>query len=629
MATSEKPRFLQLNLPARRVVIERRSEGVLVLRSPVALDAYPRKISDRIFATAAHDPTRLLLAQRMHSGDWRRLSYGDAVAMINALGESLLSRDLGRDRPIAMLSGSSIEHASLAFAALHVGIPYASITPAYSLLSDDFAKLRHVMNLLTPGLVFVDDCDRYARAIAAAVPPGTEIVAVNGADRSLPCTHFSSLLTTERSARVADAAGAVQADDVAKFLFTSGSTGMPKAVTVTHRMWCADQQMFLQAMPFLGEKPPVFVDWLPWHHTSGGNQSIGMTLYLGGSLYIDEGKPTREGIAETIRNLREIQPTAYFSAPKGFAEIMPFLRADDAFAKRFFSAISMFFYSGASLSRPLLAEMNELSQRTIGLRVPVMSAYGATETAPFALIANWPSERTGLAGLPLPGTEIKLVPFEGKYEVRVKGPIVTPGYWRQPELTAKLFDDEGYLCLGDSLSFVDDGRPEEGLAFEGRIAEDFKLTTGTWVNVGRLRDRFLKEAGLIARDVVIVGENRDQIGALVFLSAHDAEDLLGRGTLGMAELAAAPKLRAHFQDVLDALRAEATGSSNLIAFAVLMPCEPSPEAGEITDKGSISQRNVVKNRRDLIDLAYDDPRGAGALIAGESAGVKIPRRSTG
>jgi len=607
-------RYLKLNLPEPAVSVERRADDSLLLRSPEPLLPYPDRITDRLFQTAAEAPDRTVIAQRVAGADWRRVSYGEAAGLVRRLAQALRRRGLSAERPLIMLSGSSIEHALLAFAALHAGVPYASVTPAYALLSSDYAKLRHVVQLLTPGLVFVQDAAPFARAIEAAIPDGTEVVTVSEAS-AIAATPFGLLLG---EGDIADETlGRALPDDIAKFLFTSGSTGLPKAVTVTHSMWCANQQMFIQAMPFLAEKPPVFVDWLPWHHTSGGNQTIGMTLYLGGTLYIDDGKPTREGMAETVRNLRELSPTACFSVPKGFAELMPRLAADPELARHFFSSIQCFFYSGAALPPSLLAEMDRLSERAIGLRVPVLSAYGATETAPFSLVANWPSERPGLAGLPMPGVTAKLVPFGDKYEVRVAGPLLTPGYWRQPELTAKLFDSEGFLCLGDSLTFVDPQQPEKGLAFSGRISEDFKLTTGTWVNVGQLRDRFLRETGLVVRDIVVTGENRDEVGALVFLSAQECGDMLGQPDMPLADMARHPELRAHLRRVLDTLAAKSTGSSTFIARATVLPEEPSAAAGEVTDKGSIGQRATLANRDEIVEALYSDPQAVDAMMAGE------------
>lgn len=607
-----KPLYVALDVPAPAVEVERGDGGVLVLRSPDPLRDYPDRLTDRLFQTAAAHPERVLIAQRGDGGDWRRVTYGEAARLVRRIAAGLRRRALGPDRPIAILSGSSIEHGLLTFAALHAGVPYASVTPAYSLLSTDFAKLRHVVNLLTPGLIFVQDAASFAKAIADSVTIDTEIVAAKG-DLPRGVTAFDDLLAEP----VEDEADASQPgpDDIAKFLFTSGSTGMPKAVVVTHRMWCSNQQMFIQTMPFLGERPPVFVDWLPWHHTSGGNQTIGMTLYLGGTLYIDEGKPTREGMAETVRNLQDVAPTACFSVPKGFAELMPRLAADPELAKRFFSSVSVFFYSGAALPPPLLEQMDTLSERSIGRRVPVMSAYGATETSPFSLIANWPSERPGLAGLPMPGVDAKLVPFGEKFEVRVAGPHVTPGYWRQPDLTAKLFDEEGYLCLGDSVAFLDAARPELGLAFSGRIAEDFKLTSGTWVNVGQLRDRFLRENGLVVRDIVVTGENMDEIGALIFLSPQEAADLVGDAALPLGALAEHPKILAHIQSALDTLAAQSTGSSTYLARALILPDEPLAAAGEVTDKGSIGQRATLTNRRTLVEAMYGEPESVRTLRA--------------
>jgi feruloyl-CoA synthase len=594
-----------LALGPRDMVWQRRDDGTLLMRSADPLSPHVDRLTDRLFETAVAHPDRVLIARRENgTGEWVRVTYGEAAPRIRAMARALHARGLSAERPVVMLSGSSIEHALLAFGALVAGIPYASVTPAYALLDKTHEKLRHVLKLLTPGLVFVQEAAPFAAALAH-VAPGTEIV--QGAD-------IAGL------AAAGDDPAPPAPDDIAKFIFTSGSTGLPKAVTITHRMWAANQQMFLQAFPFLGETPPVFTDWLPWHHVSGNNQVIGMTLFLGGSLWIDDGKPLRELMPLTVRNLRDVPPSACFSVPKGFAELVPYLRQDADFARAFFGAVSMFFYSGASLAAQLQADLHALSEAAIGRRVPVFSAYGATETGPFALVANWESARTGLAGLPMAGVELKLAPLGGKFEARLRGPNITPGYWRDPERTASAFDDEGYLRLGDSLGLVDPDDPASGLAFEGRIAEDFKLSTGTWVNLGRLRDQFLTLAGLTARDIVLAGENRDSIGGLVFLSEQDAGDLVRmsgqatNGAPGLADLATHPAIRAHFQRVVDQLAALSTGSSTRIAWVQIMPDLPDPLTGEVTDKGSISQAGVLKSRAELIADLYHDPAAKGALL---------------
>ncbi|MGX1305434.1 feruloyl-CoA synthase [Amorphus suaedae] len=607
--------FRPLDLAVIDVDAETRPDGATLLRSRQPLETYPTCLTARLLEGGRHFPDRVFIAERRAgTRGWRRLTYGEAAQAIQCVGAALLARGLTSETPIAILSGAGIDHAVLAYAAQHVGIPYAPVNPAYSLLAGGQAKLAHVLAKLTPGLIFCDDIASYAEAIAGAAPTGCEVVASNPGNGD--ATPFSTLLATPVSAAVGRAADAIRPDTVAKILFTSGSTGVPKGVINTHRMLTSAQQMFAQALPFVAGRPPVLVDWLPWHHTSGGNQILGMVPYLGGSLYVDPGKPTAEGMAITVDSLKDVAPTAYFTVPKGLAELIVYLRDDPAFARRFFGSVEFVFYSGAALSDPVLEAFDRLSVGAVGFRTPVMSAYGATETAPFSLIANWPSETTGLAGLPLPGVTLKLVPSQGKYEARVKGPNVMPGYWREPELTRAAFDDEGYYCSGDALAPLSDD-PGRGLRFDGRLAEDFKLSTGTWVNVGGLREAFLARAGLAAQDVVLVGEGKDGVGAIVFL-APDACGALTGGRVSSHELAASnPLVRDHFQSVLDDLAGRATGSSTFVGRAILQASPPSPEQGEVSDKGSLNARRIVENRPQELEALFAAAPDRRVLLAGK------------
>jgi feruloyl-CoA synthase len=583
------PRYRSVALGPREVDVEPRADGSILLRSPVALGSYPRKITDCLVRAAREHPDRVFLAMRSSAREWRTLRYRDALAAVRRIAAGLLARGLSQERPIAILSGSSIEHALLALAAMHVGIPFAPVSPAYSLASADLARLRHVLELLTPGLVFAQSGTAFARALGQAVAADAEIVLEEQPPAGRPATSFAELSSATDSAAVDAASEQVGPDSIAKVLFTSGSTGFPKGVINTQRMLCANQQMFLESLPLIAAQPPVLVDWLPWHHTSGGNQILGLTLYHAGTLHIDEGRPLPDAIGATVRNLREIAPTLYFTVPRGYAELIPHLKADRALRERFFSRVSMFYYSGASLPQSVVAQLDEVAVEACGERIPMLCGYGSTETAPFALCANWLTERSGLAGLPVPGVELKLAPQGAKLEARVRGPNVMPGYWREPERTRAVFDEEGFLLTGDALAWVDARDPTRGLAFDGRLAEDFKLTTGTWVSTGALRARLIAASPLI-QDAVITGEGRDEVGALIF--------------------PASPRLVEELQSALDRLAAESTGTSTFVARALILEEPPNAAAGEITDKGSINQRAVLAHRARQVEELYRDPPGA-------------------
>lgn len=601
--------FRQVPFGRAETELTRYPDGTIVMRSPEPLGQYPRCLTERLVHWAIHAPDRIFLAQRDASGDWRRLTYAESLTRIRAIGQSLLDRGLSAERPVAILSDNDIEHALLALAAQHVGIPSAAISPAYSLVSTDFGKLRHVLGVLQPGLVFAADGNRFAKAISAVVAEDVEIVVTGNADliAGRPVTPFAMLEAAVVTPKVDIAHAAIGPDTVAKLLFTSGSTGMPKGVINTQRMLCSNQQMIVQSLPVFGAEPPVFIDWLPWNHTFGGNHNIGITLYNGGTLYLDDGKPVPSLIERTVRNLREIAPTVYFNVPKGFEMLLPYLRAEKQLRETFFSRLKMIFYAGAALPQHVWTALEEIAVETIGERIPIISGLGATETAPFALCANWPVDRSGIIGLPVPGQELKLVPNGQKLEVRVRGPNVTPGYWRLEEVSAKSFDEEGYYKMGDAAKFIDPERPEKGLLFDGRISEDFKLTSGTWVSVGPLRARFIAHFAPYVRDVVIAGHDRDDLAALVFIDVENCRGLCPDVAAGdVAAISGDARVRAKFMELLAGFAAQATGSASKIDRLVLVDELPSLDVGEVTDKGSINQRAVLDHRKALVDDLYAD-----------------------
>jgi feruloyl-CoA synthase len=595
-----------VRLGPRDVVSARRSDGTILLTSPHTLAPYPAKLTERLEYWAAAAPARTFLAQRATSG-WRKLSYGETLACVRRIGAALLQRDLSPEHPLVILSGNDIEHALIALAAMYVGIPYAPVSPAYALISNDFAKLKSIIALLTPGLVFAADGETYARAIAAAVPADAEIVVTRNPLRGT--TLFETLLAPTAT----DAADAAHArtgpDTIAKFLFTSGSTGTPKAVINTQRMCCANQAMILSQLAFFADEPPVIVDWAPWHHTAGGNHNFGFVLYNGATLYIDEGKPAPGAIETTVANLREIATNWYFTVPKGYEALLPYLRADARLRETFFSKLKVLWFAGAALSQLVFDEMQALALAACGERIMFLTGLGATETAPMAMARMWQSQDSTNMGVPVPGVELKLVASHGKLEARVRGPNVTPGYWRQGDLTAQAFDAEGFYKLGDALKFEDAEDARAGLLFDGRVAEDFKLATGTWVNVGPLRARLLQALEPYARDVVIAGADRNEIGALIFPNLDACRKLAGGGDL-TGDVRVRDELRAR----LTAFAATSTGSSNRVCRAMLLAEPPSLDAGEMTDKGSINQRAVLSRRADLLAELYAAAPSARVLL---------------
>ncbi|NPU23199.1 feruloyl-CoA synthase [Bradyrhizobium sp. LMG 8443] len=607
-------RAISFNDPV--VNVERRDDGTIYLRPTQPLGDYPLRITDRLHHFAKTTPQRVFMAERVGPEGWRELSYATLLAASRHIASGLLARGLSPDRPVMILSGNSIDHALVAFGSLYAGVPFCPVSPAYSLVSRDYGKLAYLMKLLTPGLVFVDDADKFADALIANVPEGTEIVASFGSVPGRKITMLADLIASPLFAGLDAVHDKIGPDTIAKFLLTSGSTGNPKAVINTQRMICANQVMIRETLAFLKDEPPVIIDWLPWNHTFGGNHNIGLTLFNGGSMYLDQGKPVPGGIEETVRNLREISPTVYFNVPKGYESLLPYFREDPGLRKTFFSRLHAMFFSGAALAPHVWNELDELSVAETGTRVPMLTGLGSTETAPFFMSVNPRTSRSGHVGLPVPGNEAKLVPNNGKMEVRAKGPNVTPGYWRLPEVSAAAFDSEGYYQMGDALKPVDPNDFNAGFDFDGRVAEDFKLASGTWVSVGPLRARFVAACAPLARDVIIAGINRDEIAAIVVLDLDGCR--LINPTLPMDDLAATaadPLIVAAFRERFAKFQGTATGSSTRITRAVLLGVPLSIDKGEVTDKGSINQRAVLENRKDLIERIYAATPGDDIILA--------------
>jgi feruloyl-CoA synthase len=601
MSASSPTPVREISLAPTEVIVDRKPDGTIYVRSKMTLGDYPARMTDRLDYWAKNTPDQTFIAQRTKEGPWRKLTYAQAAAGARQIGQALVKRGLSPHRPIAILSGNDLEHALLGLGAMYAGVPFAPISTAYSLVSTDFGKLKHIFSKLTPGMVFAADGEQYARAIRTVMPADAELVCT---DNPLPgATIFSDLMREPAGAELEEANARIGPDTVFKILFTSGSTGMPKGVIYTHRVWVSNQEMVRECWHFLQDEPPVILEWLPWNHTFAGSKDFGMILYNGGTLYLDEGKPVPGAFEETIRNLREIAPTIVLNVPKGYEAIIPYLRKDPALRQQYFSKLKALFYAGAGISQEVWDALQELSIQACGERILMLSGLGSTETGPFALWVGKDVRRAGECGVPAPGMELKLVPSGRKLEARVRGPNVTPGYWNELELTRNAFDEEGFYKLGDALQFVDEADPNKGFMFDGRIAEDFKLSTATWVSTGPLRVNFLAHFAPYAKEVVIAGPDRDYIGVLVFPDI-DACRELSPAPGSASELLARPEVRAKFHERMVSMARESTGSSNRVVRAIVLDVPPSIDAHELTDKGSISQRAVLENRADVVDELY-------------------------
>jgi feruloyl-CoA synthase len=607
---------LSLFAPPRIRVEEPRpgalSDG-LVLRSAETLADYPVTVVHSLREQARADPGHLLVAERQRdpASGWRGCGYGAAVAAADSIGQALLDRGLGPDRPLLVLSGNSVDHLLVTLGAMTAGVPVAPVSVAYSLQSRDHARLRAITELISPGAVFAEDADRFGPALDSlgAVPAVVSAGSRPGAE------PLADLLATAPGPALEAAFAALGPDAVAKILFTSGSTGAPKGVLNTHRMLAANQQMIRQAWPFLADERPVIVDWLPWSHTFGGNHNVNMMLTAGGTLYIDGGRPAPGQFGPTIANLTDVPPTIYFNVPAGYAQLVPALEDDPAFAARFFSRLRLMFNAAAALPEGLRGRLAAVAQRTAGRPIPVTGSWGATETAPAVTSAHYDYRAARCIGVPLPGAEVKLAVTEDAYEIRVKGPMVTPGYFARPDLTAAAFDSGGYYRTGDAVVLADPGNPDAGLIFRGRVAEDFKLATGTFVRVGAVRTALLSAVPVLA-DAVLAGENRDYLSVLAWLNAAEAGKLLGEDLQPGAGLVRHESLHAHLARAL-AAHNDTAGSSARIERLVVMAEPASLDAGEITDKGYVNQRKVLVRRAELVEMLYADPVPDGVIVAGK------------
>jgi feruloyl-CoA synthase len=594
------PKFRPLKFGVTRVSLRDGEPGTRYLQADQALQAFPDRLTDRLQHWAHTKPHQTFMARRVKNtdgtlGDWRHITYAQAWQTARSIAQSVIDRGLSAERPVVILSENSLEHALLALGCLIAGVPFVPTSPPYSLVSVDYDKLKHVLRTVTPGLVFASDA-RYAKAIAATVGEDMEVVMCEGDVPGRTVTAFDSLCATTATPAVDAAMAATGPDTIAKFLFTSGSTKLPKAVINTNRLWCANQQQMAQSMPVLAEQELVLVDWLPWNHTFGGNHNFGMTVFHGGTLYIDDGKPTPALMHETLRNLREIAPTVYFNVPTGFEAIAHAMQNDDQLRKTLLSRVQMFFYAGAALAQPIWDSLYASQEREVGERIVMGTGLGMTESGPFGIFVTNPFVQAGDLGVPTPGLELKLVDTDGKTEVRYRGPNITPGYWRNAQETTGAFDEEGFFKTGDAVKWIDESDEHLGLKFDGRIAEDFKLATGTFVSVGPLRAKIIAAGAPYIQDAVLTGINLKEVGAMIFptpavraLSGLSADAPL-------AEVLGSAPVQAKFQEIVNTLALSATGSANRIARMCLLAEPPTIDKGEITDKGSINQRSVLAHR---------------------------------
>ncbi|WP_020656050.1 feruloyl-CoA synthase [Massilia niastensis] len=586
--------------------VTRRADGAIFVDSPTPLEPARRCIGEYLELWAQTAPERDFLVERAPGGNWTAITYSQTRDKVYRIATWLLTHAADRSRPLVVLSDNSIEHGLLMLACMHIGMPYSGISPAYSLVSKDHAKIKTLIARLEPAVLYVADPGPYTAALNAIEGLHDALLVVGSAGQERPgATRFLDLLAHVDEQQVRSAFEVIGPDTVAKILFTSGSTSSPKGVINTQRMLTASQQAKAQVWPFLAETPPVLLDWLPWNHTFGGNHNFNLILAHGGTLYLDSGKPVPGLFDASLANLRDVAPTLYLNVPRAFDMLIPVLRSDDALRKKFFSRLQVVFFAAAALPQHLWEAMAKISRQELGYAVPMVTAWGSTETSPLSTDCHYQADRAGVIGVPVPGVSLKLVPNGDKLEVRVRGPNVMPGYFKQPELSAAAFDEDGYYRIGDAVRLVDEAAPEKGLQFDGRVTEDFKLTSGTWVSVGSLRLASIEKMAPLAQDVVVTGHDRDEICLLVFPNLAACRQVAGLpADAPVAEALAHPRVREHVRSALAAAKRDATGSSTCPVRAILMEQPASVDAQEITDKGYVNQSAVLKNRADLVDRLY-------------------------
>src|SRR6195952_1014174 len=606
-AVLTKPAFRKIEWLERDIAVERRADGVVVLQSRIPLRAYEKHIPASLAKWAKDAPERIWLAQRGGPDrQWRKVSYGEAKRTVDGLTQGLLDLGVEDSRSVAILSGNSIEHALMTQAAMQARFPVAPVSPAYSLMSHDHGKLRYLFDQIKPAVVMVQDGPTFAKALKALDLDGVTLVHVARPCDGLDSLAFNDLAATPVTSDVADSIARITPDTVGKLLFTSGSTGMPKAVINTQAMMCANAAMMMQARPRDPNAPQAtFLDWMPWNHTMGGNALFNPVLIEGGTLYIDDGRPMPGQIEGTLRNLHEISPTYYANVPAGYAALAAAMEKDDALCRSFFKNLGLMAYGGARLPDDLYDRMQALAVRATGERIVFYTGWGSTETAPTSTGTYWDTERVGLIGLPFPGVELKLVPCGSKYELRLRGINVIPGYFGQPDLTRKMFDEEGFYCIGDAGVFVDDNDPLQGIIFAGRVVEDFKLTTGTFVHVGSLRTDAIAAATPAVHDALVAGQDREFIGLLAWPNLHACRQIVGNPDAGYDDVVGHPEVLACLKRGLQAHNASCAGASSMrVARAMLMVEPASIDGNELTDKGYINQRAGLERRAALVERLY-------------------------